>query len=100
MHFLDENQFNECDMALLYRRALIDRCASCKNGLTGFLKAQRTPHRKEVASRKKMGFLEKKALMGKRDPHWKERLGKEKGAPMGKEWFVWKNRAHKEVKKV
>ena len=47
-----------------------------------------------------MSFLEKKALMGKRDPHWKERLGKEKGAPMGKEWFVWKNRAHKEVKKV
>ena len=81
-------------MALLYRKALIDRYASYKNSLTGFLKAQRIPHRKELASRKK------NALMGKRDPHWKERLGKEKGAPMGKEWFVWKNRAHKEVKKV
>ena len=83
-------------MALLYRKALIDRYASYKNSLTGFLKAL---IEKNWPQGKRRGFLEKKALMGKRDPHWKERLGKEKGAPMGKEWFLWKSRAHKEEKK-
>ena len=52
-------------------------------------KSPEDPSWKRIGLKEKEGVaFKKKALMGKRDPHWKERLGKEKGAPMGKEWFV------------